>query len=495
MPKRMNVLHIMSDQHQAAVTGYEGHPQVKTPNLDRLAASGVRFLRCYTQNTICTPSRVSILSGQYCHNHGHYGLHGPRPHALPSFFSHFKAQGYRTAGIGQLHTPNNPRNWLETHLDYFADSFFSIDAINGQTRWYAELEALGLKEKNEFYVNEKGLDKGKHKERPSELPFEYSQEGWCVREAIRFMDESGEKPFCIQVSLERPHDPCVPAKEFWDMYPDDLELPETFHDDCSHRPPHFREMHDGWRKQTGDDYLNAARRRWKGYLGSITHTDHAVGQILDYLEQKELADNTIVIYHADHGGYMSSYGIHEKAPGICSEAVCRIPYIWRVPGVTEAGRVCGQFVENVDLAPTIAALCGLPPMLAADGFDISGLLGGGDGPVREIAVTECPHSKAVRWRNWRFVHYQPDTFGEDVGELYDLDADPLERTNLYRDPAHQDLINDLRRKLLEWLIGTTRIRTGLGVEGMVWGFPPSYPDAGDGRLPARVRFGYGHNYE
>ncbi|MFC1463084.1 sulfatase, partial [Verrucomicrobiota bacterium] len=391
--QRLNVLQIIADEHQAAVTGYEGHPQVKTPNLDRLAAAGVRFSRCYTQNTICTPSRTSILSGQYCHNHGYYGLHGPRPDALPSFFSHFKSHGYRTAGIGQLHTPNSPRNWLESHLDLFADSFYSVDGVDGQTPWYEELESLRLTEKNEFYQSRAGLAKDKHSERPSELAFEHSQEGWCVREAMRFMDESGDEPFCIQVSMERPHDPCVPAREFWDMYPDDIELPETFKDDCSHRPPHFREMHEGWREQTGDDYLNAAKRRWKGYLGSVTHTDHGVGQLLDYLEQKGLAENTIVIYSVDHGGYMACYGIYEKAPGISSEAICRVPYLWRVPGMTPAGHVCDELVENIDIAPTITALCGLPPMTSADGKDISGLLSGNDEPVREIAVTECPHSK------------------------------------------------------------------------------------------------------
>ena len=134
-------------------------------------------------------------------------------------------------------------------------------------------------------------------------------------------------------------------------------------------------------------------------------------------------------------------------------------------------------------------------MASADGKDISGLLSGNDEPVREIAVTECPHSKAVRWRNWRFVHFQPDTFGEDVGELYDLDTDPLERVNLYHDPEHQDLIADLRRKLLVWLIKTTRIRTGWGIVGVDHGSPPRYPVAGDGRLPTPVQFGSCRNYE
>ncbi|HUS47014.1 MAG TPA: sulfatase-like hydrolase/transferase [Phycisphaerae bacterium] len=487
---RLNVLHIIADQHQAACMGCEGHAQAITPNLDRLGAEAVRFTRAYTQNPICTPSRVSIMSGQYCHNHGYYGLCGPRPEALPSFFSHFKAHGYRTAGIGNLHTPDVPRNWLETHLDNFADTFESADGVREQTRWFDEIRAKGLLDKEEFHLHWSGRGE-EARDTPSQLPFEFSQEGWCVREAMRFIDDCRGQPFCMQVSLERPHDPCTPAREFWDMYDDDLDLPANFHNDCGHRPPHFRDMHDRWRGAGGEEFIRKAKRRWKSYLASITHVDHAVGGLLDYLQRSGLAERTIVIYDADHGGYMSTFGIHEKAPGICSEAVCRVPFIWRVPGVTPRGRACEQLVENVDIAPTIIALCGLPPMQSADGKDISALLAGGSEPVREIAVTENPHSKAVRWRQWRFVHYQPGTFGhEDVGELYDGRADPDETHNLYHDPKHQDVVNQCRRLLLEWLIRTTRIRTALGVLDVDWsGHPPIYHDGGDGRLPTNMHWG------
>jgi arylsulfatase A-like enzyme len=189
--------------------------------------------------------------------------------------------------------------------------------------------------------------------------------------------------------------------------------------------------------------------------------DHAVGQLLDYLDQTGLAKNTLVVFNADHGGYMTQFGIHEKAPGICSEAVCRVPSLWRVPGITQGGSVNRALVENVDIAPTIAALAGLPPFSSADGKDISALLAGSEDPVREVAVTEHPHSKALRWKNWRFVHYQEDMFEEDVGELYDIEADPDETRNLYHEREHQDLVASCRKKLLEWLIATTRVKTAM----------------------------------
>jgi len=482
---RLNVLHIIADQHQAAVMGCEGHGQAITPNLDRLAAEGTRFTNAYTQNPICTPSRVSIFSSQYCHNHGYYGLCGPRPEALPSFFSHFKAHGYRTAGIGNLHTPNMPRNWLETHLDNFADTFQSVDGIKEQTRWFDEIRAKGMLEKEEFHLAWTG--KGDEaRDMPSRLPFELSQEGWCVREAMRFMDGCGGEPFCMQVSLERPHDPCTPAREFWDMYADDLELPANFDNDVAGRAPHFQEMHKSWKDRTGENYIASAKRRWKSYLASITHVDHAVGLLLEHLQRTGLGERTIVIYGADHGGYMTTFGIHEKAPGICGQAVCRVPSIWRVPGVTKPGGVCEQLAENIDIAPTISSLCGLPPMLSADGKDLSPLLAGSDQPVRDVAVTENPWSKSLRWKNWRFVHYQREGFdGRDIGELYDIKADPWETRNLYNDPSCADVVSQCRRLLLEWLIRTTRVRTAWGIQGMTGRtFQFIYPDGGDGKLPA-----------
>lgn len=482
---RLNVLEVIIDQHQAAILGCEGHPQVLTPNIDRLASSGVRFTGAYTQNPICTPSRVCIFSGQYCHNHGYYGLSGPRPEALPSFFSHFRDQGYRTGGIGNLHTPNYPRNWLETHLDLFDDTFESVDGRNRETRFYDKIRSLGLLEDEDFYLGQT------HPElymegMPSRLPFELSQEGYCVEAAREFIDGCYGRPFCLQVSLERPHEVFYPARRFWDLYREDLDLPPTLNQDPSGRPPPFRAAFESFHRWQGSlepkTFEAAARRLWRGYLASITHVDHALGLLLDYLEETGLADRTIVVYHADHGGYSGTHGIQEKAPGICSEAVCRVPFVWRVPGVTPAGRACDGLVENVDLAPTFAALCGLPPMATVDGRDISPLLRGDEGAAaREVAVTENPWSKALRWDKWRFVHYQREMFGgEDVGELYDLEADPEEATNLYGDPGHRAVVEECRRRLLEWLIGTTRVRSVWPVTN--WPERPFvYETAGDGK--------------
>jgi arylsulfatase A-like enzyme len=460
----MNVLLIMADQHLATCLGHEGHLQALTPHLDRLAAGATRFRHAYTQNPICTPSRTSIFSGQYCHNHGYFGLSGPAPEHLPSFLSHFKQHGYRTAGIGNLHTPNNPRDWLEHHVDFYGECFEGVDGQRFQTPFYEYIRKLGLLEWEDHYRVDVPEPHLAMEGMPSQLPFEHSQEGWCVQEAIKFMDSCRGQPFCMEVSLERPHSPWFPARQFWDMYPDDLALPPTIDQDPSGRPPHFRAAYEAFHNHPWvlepKDFETGARRAWRGYLACITHVDHAVGLLLDHLDRAGLAKDTLVIYTADHGAYSGTYGIQEKAPGICSEAVCRVPSLWRGPGVTAAGAVNRQLVEQVDIAPTLASLCGLPAMETVDGRDLSPLLRGGAEAVREVAVTEHPWSKALRWKQWRFVHYQREMFnGQDIGELYDIDGDPNETRNLYHDPAHQAVVLECRRLLLEWLIRTTRVKT------------------------------------
>lgn len=153
---RLNVIHVIADQHHAGLLGCAGHGQVLTPNLDAFAAEGARFTNAYTQNPICTPSRVSILSGQYCHNHGYYGLSGPVS-PLPSLFGHFRAHGYRTAAFGKVHVPNVPRNWLADDLDRFGDTYERVDSAGeGESEYFDELRAAGWREAEDSWHNHSG---------------------------------------------------------------------------------------------------------------------------------------------------------------------------------------------------------------------------------------------------------------------------------------------------------------------------------------------------
>ncbi len=474
--KPFNVLYVISDQHQAACMGAEGHPQAITPNMDSLARRGVRFARAYTQNPICTPSRTSILSGQYVHNHGYYGLCGPTPVVdLPSVFQQFRRNGYRTGIVGKVHTPDEPTNWLAGHCDAIVDACTYHGENGGEGKAYgAFLDSLGLRAQDDSGRLPEFPGSQQNEARPSHLPYRASLEGWCVTEAIRFMDESGERPFMLECSLPRPHECYTPDRKFWDMYPDDLALPPTIHNSAAHRPPHFQAMVERLKNQEWliepKTFEAGCRRVWRGYLACVTQVDYALGELLTYLQRTGKDANTVVVYGTDHGAYEGTFGVPEKAPGICSEAVCRVPMLWYAPGVTGEGLVSRQLVENIDITPTLLSLCGLPQLETTDGHDLTPLLKGKEKPLREVAVTENVWSKALRWGPWRFVHYPTALFGSDVGELYNLDNDPDETTNLYHDPASQAIVSEGRKRLLEWLTMTTRYVTVLPAPA---GLPPS----------------------
>jgi len=461
---KYNVLQLISDQHLADAMGCAGHPQAITPTMDALAARGVRFTKAYTQNPICTPSRVCILAGQYCHNTGYYGLSGPTPHRLPSFLSHFRGHGYHTAAIGKLHLPNDPEDWLADELDCWIDCWDG-NQKGGQGPYANYLDAKGLLHLEDERALREFPDGGRQKQnhaRPSNLSFDDSVEGWTVARTLEQIDAAGDKPWAMQCSFYRPHQCYTPDQRFWDMYADDLDLPESFGSDITHRAPHFQQ-------QVRDAGLDEATARtvWRGYLACITHVDYAMGRVIDHLEQTGQLDRTIIVYHSDHGAYSTQFGVPEKAPGICSEQVCRVPMVWAGPGVTEQGTERDHFAENIDLGPTFAALAGLPEMDWVDGQDLSALLAGGDEPVRDQAVTEHPWTRSIRFGPWRFVHYPRGMFDEpfDFGELYHIDDDPLETTNLYDDPDYQSVVHEAQRRLLDFWSRQSRIYSFLPQEG------------------------------
>ncbi len=471
--KPPNVLWIISDQHNAKVLGHKGHPDVRTPHLDRLAAEGTRFENAVTQNPICTPTRVSYISGQYPHNHGYYGLSGPRPQGLPTVFGHFRRAGYRTAAIGKIHCPEY---WVEDDCDLYHET--TGCSVGGRCEAYADyLAERGLTHLEDHGAMEEFGKRGRQtvEGRPSKVSYEDSQEGWSVRRAAAFMDDCAEAgaPFLCHVSLPKPHQCYTPARRFWDLYDEStLTLPPNADYDmrAAGKPPHLVRAAERWR--TGDWTLfephtfEAGRlRKLHGYLGNVSHVDHAVGELLAHLREGGLEENTIVLYSSDHGDYACEHGILEKAPGISADAITRVPWMWRWPGRIAAGRTAEELAEIVDFAPTVCSLAGLPPMPTADGHDLSPLLQGETGEVRRLAVTEFAWSKSVRKGKFRYVHYPPamfpDEHPEGFAELYDLEADPWEMRNLAGDPAHAGLIDEMRKDLLDWLITTTRPRTVL----------------------------------
>ena len=468
-----NVLFIISDQHNAKVMGHKGHPDAETPNLDRLASEGVRFDNAITQNPICTPSRMSFFSGQYCHNHGYYGLSGRNPGGLPNLLGYFRRAGYRTGAIGKIHCPEY---WIEDDCDYFRETYSELAASNWSAYDdYLREKGLLANRDDDLYPEQADRYGQSIDGRVSRLKYEDSVEGWVARETIGFMGRAVAegKPFIVQASLPRPHQIYAPSEPFWSMYAEPrLTLPPNVEYDMRLKAPHLRRTAEQHR--TGNWTLFEPRtfeagrlRKLHGYLGCVSQVDHAVSEMLAWLREQGLEENTIVIYASDHGDYACEHGLMEKAPGICSDAITRIPYIWRWPGYLAAGHVAEEIVEAVDLSATLCALAGLEPLQTSDGQDITHLLRGGHGEVHRIGVTEFAWSKSVRKGKYRLVSYAREMFAEEYpdgfGELYDLEQDPWEMENLYFRPEYATVVHELKEGLLAWLMSTTRPSTVLGV--------------------------------
>ncbi len=470
-----NILFILADQHNAKVLGHKGHPDVKTPHLDRLAVEGVRFDNAISQNPICTPSRMCFLSGQYAHNHGYYGLSGPNPHGLPSLLGHFRREGYGTSAIGKIHCPEY---WIEDDADCFHETCDC--SIGGRSKAYVQFlhERGKLDLEDHIGLPEFGpRDRQSMEGRPSPLAFEESQEGWVADQTIAFMKRCAAegRPFFAHASLPRPHQCTAPSEPFWSMYEGKaLTLPPNADYDlaAARQAPHLIRGAAHWR--TGEWALlepktfEAARlRKLRGYLGAVSQVDHAVGRMVQALRDSGLAENTIVIYSADHGDYACEHGIMEKAPGICHDAISRIPFIWWAPGRIAAGHAAPEIVESVDVSATVCALAGTKPLATSDGRDLSALLKGGSGEVRRAGVTEFAWGKSLRKGEFRFVFYPRDMFPKEYpdgfGELYNLAEDPWEMRNLYFEPGCRAKVEEMKAELLDWLVVTTRAVSVHGV--------------------------------
>ncbi len=467
MNRPRNVLFILSDQHNAKVLGHAGHAMVHTPNLDQLAAEGVRFTACTTANPICTPSRVSFLSGQYAHNHGIYGLCGPRP-TLPSVLGHFRRHGWRTAAIGKIHCPDM---WVEDDSDQFQEVCQGC-SISGWAGYRRHLLARGAYASWEASEGRPGVFGQCMDGYVSELAWEDTPEGWSVGQAIEVMRRcrADGRPFFIHLSFPRPHQTYAPLREFWDLYPEDrCPLPPNAEYDmvaAGKSPALIRSAHtfrtdERWIEFEPRTYEAARLRKLRGYLGNVSMVDRAVGEVLAALAAEGLADDTAVVYSSDHGDHACEHGAMEKAPGIGSDSITRIPFLWRVPGVSRAGHVVNEVVESVDVAPTLCALAGLPPLVTADGRDLSAQLAGAAGDADRSGVTEFAWSKSLRWKNWRLVRYPRELYAQEhpqgFGELYDLATDPWEMHNRWADPAYAAIRMELESRLYDWLVTTTRV--------------------------------------
>ena len=420
-----NVLFIAVDDLNDWIGTLGGHPQTRTPNLDRLAKRGVNFTRAYCSAPACNPSRASLMSGLRPATTGVY--HNPQPWrpAMPDAVTLpqlFRKNGYEAVGFGKIFhgSYEEPQAW--THYEKPAP--------------YPKPSKEVL---NDPHSKAGGIVFGKL-DAPDEEMGDYAN----ASRGIEYLKKAHEKPFFLAVGFTRPHMPWQVPKKYYDLFPlDTIRLPEVPGDDLDDIPPAGVKM----ARPQGDHATILKTDNWKhavqAYLASIAFMDAQLGRLLDAFDASEHAKDTVVILWGDHGWHLGEKQ-HWRKFALWEEAT-RAPLMVVAPGVTRPGGVCGRPVEFVHIYPTLAELCGLDPPDNLDGESFVSLLREPGAEWKHPAVTtHGRNNHAVRTEQWRYIRYE-----DESEELYDHEADPEEWTNLAGDARHRNTIEKLRKHLPE----------------------------------------------
>lgn len=435
--QRANLLFICSDQHQTAAASCYGSTEVHTPHIDEIASDGVRFNRAYCQSPVCVPSRGSIITGQYPHRHGARVLQDPLPSEARTVAHHFADAGYATAAIGKMHFVDETRRHGFEHRVYAAD-------FNA-----------GLTESERERVRRDQGSAGGTTGRRSQLDEGLFRDTYYAREAIRFLHQNQNRPFCLWTSFFMPHTPLVPHGRYWDLYDESRITLPVRHEralESGFEGHLIRSKERGWYQQTDDELRTALR----GYYGNVSQMDANVGRVFDALRELGLDKNTVVVYTSDHGEMAGAHRMWTKHN--MYEQSVNVPLLVRMPDRMEAGAVRDQMIEQVDLFPTLSELCGLGAVSGGgerlDGRSFAPLVRGDAYTPREFAYSEYDFCRRVFTADDRYVGREPIRMVRterwklnylDWGrsELFDLQNDPDEFHNLIDQDAHRSVVREL----------------------------------------------------
>lgn len=471
--QRPNILILYTDQHRWDALGANGNAHIHTPNLDCLAAEGVNFDHCIVQNPLCMPSRVSFLSGQYPSTLRITHMGVPVPADTITMAHLFGQYGYYCANFGKLHfLPHANRDHRQPHPRYGFDQLeisdepgVYEDAYRAWVRRVApdQLDHLsvGLPPATAMWYELMGIEDTVRHPTPDvrddfvgAIPFaasrlnredaeEVTHTAFVAERTIEFLSrQSGERPFLCIAGFYSPHAPWVVPQRYLDLYdPETLPLPDY--------PPKL----EGQRAAKGfsDAYLQEAKQ---GYYAMISEIDHHVGRILAQLEAQGLADNTIVLFTADHGEWLGDHLRFSKGYP-ADDAVSRVPLIMRLPrwpaGKWPTGRTFSHLIEAVDVLPTLLECAGIQPPPHLSGRSFAGLLHGTAYQPRHAALTEFAGWKALRTPDYRYLIHDN---GHEY--LWDLQHDPGEYHNVAADVAYQEALSEYRRLMLQHLLQAER---------------------------------------
>ncbi|MHB9033345.1 MAG: sulfatase family protein [Anaerolineae bacterium] len=478
MPQPLNILWIQTDEQRCDSLGCYGNPLMRTPNIDTLAARGTRFNSHYVQSPVCVPSRMCELTSHYPHQTGilnntvHYTF-GRWPEGLVAFPELFARAGYVTCNLGKFHTPEH-YTWLQNwHFEMFASEARHFDLAPGYNE--AEHEVIHLNPQAPSVIVG-----GRY----PQVAGGRTPQTYLVEHAVDWLSLYGHirRPFLLRVSFLAPHTPVLAPEPYYNLYDPEAMAWDVPDETMLASRPRYEMNKRGlaiYRSHPPEDY----RRMRTTYYGLVAHIDAQVGRLLAEVKRLGLADNTLVVYSSDHGDLMGEYGQFQK--GMFYDLTTRVPLILAGPGVA-AGQTCRNLTEQVDLAPTLLRLAGLPIPGDMAGRDLLQPDTPREDVIGEIASVEREEQnwpfpdrpRAQVRRSWiRTARYsldytsernwQPTQGPEDRdGKLIDYQADPLAHRNLYFDPAYADLVEDLQRRFEE--------RTAEGRRPIQIGEPPRW---------------------
>ena len=448
---RPNVLMIIADDLNDWVGCLGGHPDVRTPNIDRLARRGLLLANAHCAAPVCNPSRVATFTGRRPSTTGIYDNSVVWHEALPGIASipqHFKANGYYTAGGGKVyhHMPgfNRRSDWNEYFDQVFDSHFHRRLAAGDDPKRFAWPDGFPLN----------GLPNVKALTRPPQNPNEFDWgpfdtpddemgDAKMVQWAEKFLGQPPRQPFFLAAGIYRPHLPWYAPRRYFDMYPPERVTPPPLKaDDLDDLPAGGREM----AANRAEDLVLVRQagqyeRVLQAYLANVTFCDTLVGRLLDALDGSPAAKNTIIVFWSDNGFHLGEKQHLHKFT--LWDRSTRLPLIVAAPGVTQADTRSNRPVGFVDLFPTLNELCGLPAPADLDGVSFVPLLTDPQHTWDQPALTTHGlGNHALRNERWRYIRYADG--GE---ELYDHQSDPNEWTNLADRPEFTSVIAELARSL------------------------------------------------
>jgi arylsulfatase A-like enzyme len=464
MANRPNILLFMTDQQRAHSIGAFGSPWAQTPHWDALAAQGIRFEQAYSQHSACSQSRISMMTGRYPHVLGHRTLdHLLKPHEQ-NLLSILRGTGYHVAWAGIRGDTFAPGGTAAA-TDFFG--FLVKPSLEAVAESHREVFPPGHPFRHAHYRGQIPRDIGPDFDEAA------------VQTATTLLDQGLPEPFVLVVTLFAPHPPFATTDPWFSLH-DRSDMPSPIQPQP--RKPQFmaalRER-SGLDRLDHDDWAEIAAT----YAGMVSRVDDHLGRIMAALEQAGAGNRTVTVLFTDHGEYLGDFGLVEKWPSGLDDCLVRSPLVIAGPGVRE-GEVCSGMVEMVDILPTLCELAEVEVSHSQFGRSLVPLLSGGTDQHREAAFTEggfrldeAPQNEllaaypydiktslmreepelvgraaAVRTTNWTYVYR---TY--ELDELYDRRADPFELSNLAEVTQYTDVRNEMRDRLLQWLVETSDV--------------------------------------